>query len=240
MNNMLLVALDVDAPEKAIVLSEKLKGHVGGFKVGSQLFTLGGPDVVRAIGPTFLDLKFHDIPNTVAGAAKAAAQLGVRMFNVHCLGGSKMMKAARTAMDEVFNSTGTRPLILGVTILTSHDQASLAEVGIDPNLPIPQRVAKLAALAHKSGLDGVVCSPQEIEIVRSTVCDSGFLIVTPGIRRESDPADDQNRTMTVGEAVRRGASYLVVGRPIIAQLDPVAAADAIAEEILTAWAGTNV
>lgn len=221
--DQILVALDVDSPEKAIALAERLREHVGGFKIGHELFTTGGPEVVRKVGPTFLDLKYHDIPKTVAGAAKAACGLGVKMFNVHCLGGPKMMRAAADAVsDYADNHGGQRPLVIGVTILTSHDRASLDEIGIRPGSSMHKIVRDLACMAQDAGLDGVVCSPRETLVVREAI--PNFVVVTPGIRSESDAADDQLRTMSAKEAIGEGATYIVVGRPIIAQPDPVAAA----------------
>lgn len=230
----LLVALDVDSPSTAVALSHQLRGSVGGHKVGSRLFTLGGPQVVNAVGTSFLDLKYHDIPNTVAQSSDAAAQLGVMMFNVHCLGGFDMMKASRTALDERERNSGIkRPRVIGVTILTSHDRASLDRLKISPNATIPEIVAELSVMAKEAGLDGVVCSPQEIEVVRKA-CGDDFLIVTPGIRKSTDKPDDQKRTMTAAEAVKTGATYIVVGRPIIVQPDPKAAADQIVAEMAQA------
>lgn len=229
----ILVALDFPSLSKAAAIANPLRGKVG-FKVGMELNTAAGtPAVVAEIGEdVFLDLKFHDIPNTVAGAVKAAAQHRVRMLNVHCLGGKAMMKAARTAVGEIFVKTNSyRPLIIGVTILTSHDRTSLDAIGIDPFLPMQEIVKKLTILAMESGLDGVVSSPKEIATIRRTVCDDGFIIVTPGIRKSTDPPDDQKRTLSAREAIDLGASYLVIGRPITQAANPVEAAEQFIAEI---------
>lgn len=232
-DSKIIVAMDFSDIVAASRVAGPLLGKVK-FKVGLQLCTsVGTPQVISSFGSdVFLDLKFHDIPNTVHGAVEAAASLGVWMFNVHCLGGREMMRAARQAADETFAKTKDyRPLIIGVTILTSHDRKSLDQINIDPNLSTEKIVESLAVLALESGLDGVVCSPREIEVVRKTVCDDGFLIVTPGIRKKNAPADDQKRTMTASEAMNLGASYLVIGRPIAQVADPLAAAEEFIEEI---------
>lgn len=229
----ILVALDVPSLDKASAIAKPLRDKVG-FKVGMELNTAAGtPSVIEAIGrDVLLDLKFHDIPNTVAGAVKAAALHQVRMLNVHCLGGKAMMAAARAAANQVFVETKTyRPLVIGVTILTSHDRASLTSIGIDPNLSMEEIVRKLAILASESGLNGVVCSPKEIVMVKRTVRDEGFIVVTPGIRKNTDPPDDQKRTMSAREAIDLGASYLVIGRPITQAADPVEAAEQFIAEI---------
>jgi len=229
----ILVALDFPSLDKASAVARPLRGKTG-FKVGMELNTAAGtPAVVKEVGEdVFLDLKFHDIPNTVAGAVRAAAMHRVRILNVHCLGGQTMMEAARSAANEVFVTTKNyRPLVIGVTILTSHDRASLATIGIDPSLSMEEIVRKLTILAIESGLDGVVCSPKEITVVRKTACDEGFVIVTPGIRKSADPADDQKRTMSAREAIDLGASYLVIGRPIAQAADPVEAAEQFIAEI---------
>jgi orotidine-5'-phosphate decarboxylase len=229
----IFVALDFPSLEKASALASALGDKVG-FKVGLELnIAAGTPAVIEAIGRNvFLDLKLHDIPNTVAGAVKAAAQHRVKMLNLHCLGDKPMMEAARSAADQVFVETGNyRPLILGVTILTSHDRAGLTRIGIDPNLSMEKIVEKLTILAVESGLDGVVCSPREIVNVRSVVCEDGFIVVTPGIRRKTDPADDQKRTMSATEAIHAGASFLVIGRPITQAADPVGAAEEFIAEV---------
>jgi orotidine-5'-phosphate decarboxylase len=232
--NPLVVALDVASPDQALSLVERLRGVAGMFKVGKQLFTAAGPEIVRkiiAMGEhVFLDLKFHDIPNTVAMAGVEAARLGVSVFNVHAMGGSKMMRAVNEAVTETAERERiTRPLILGVTVLTSHTQDSLIEVGIDRKLE--DQVINLAKLCEASGLDGVVASPLEIATIRSAVEDSGFVILTPGVRPAGASLDDQSRVMTPTEAILAGANFLVIGRPITAANDPVAATRKILDEI---------
>jgi orotidine-5'-phosphate decarboxylase len=245
-----LVALDVPTAASALTLADRLRGAVAGFKIGSQLFTAAGPSVVRALvdrgDRVFLDLKFHDIPNTVAGAVASAADLGVWMVNVHATGGKAMLEAARRAVE----ARPDRPRILAVTVLTSLDAAGLHEVGVGAT-PLDQ-VVRLARLARESGLDGVVASPLETAAVR-TACGSDFLVVTPGIRGATgaagapDPrargdsvgvpgpgADDQKRTLGPAEAIRAGSSYLVVGRPITGAPDPRAAAERIGDQIRAA------
>lgn len=216
--NPLIVALDVDSLQEARVLVKKLKKDVECFKIGSVLFTAEGPDVVRMVqdegGKVFLDLKFHDIPNTVAKACEAAARLGVFLLNVHASGGEEMMRAAcRGAV-----LAPTR--IIGVTVLTSHS----SEAGMD------SRVVALARLCKKSGLAGVVCSPEEIADVRMA-CGKNFLIVTPGIRQAGSSLDDQKRIATPAEAIRRGADYIVVGRPILEAKDPLKVVRSILETL---------
>jgi orotidine-5'-phosphate decarboxylase len=232
--NPLAVALDVASPDQALSLVERLRGVAGMFKVGKQLFTAAGPEIVRkiiAMGEhVFLDLKFHDIPNTAAMAGVEAARLGVSVFNVHSMGGSKMMRAVNEAVTETAERERiTRPLILGVTVLTSHNQDSLKEVGIDRKLE--DEVVNLAKLCVASGLDGVVASPLEIAPIRSAVEDSGFVILTPGVRPAGASLDDQSRVMTPAEAILAGANFLVIGRPITAATDPVAASRKILDEI---------
>ncbi|MGH9801942.1 MAG: orotidine-5'-phosphate decarboxylase, partial [Blastocatellia bacterium] len=214
--NPIVVALDVDSAEQALSLVERLRGSVGMFKVGKQLFTVAGPDIVRRIigigEQVFLDLKFHDIPNTVAKAGIEAARLGISIFNVHAMGGSKMMRAVAESVNEAAEREGiARPLILGVTILTSHTQESLNEVGIERNLK--DEVVALAQLCEKSGINGVIASPQEIVPIRKAVDNPGFVILTPGVRPAGAALDDQSRVMTPGEAIKAGANFLVVGRP---------------------------
>jgi orotidine-5'-phosphate decarboxylase len=232
--NPLVVALDVDSPDQALSLVERLRGVAGMFKVGKQLFTTAGPDVVRkiiAMGErVFLDLKFHDIPNTVAMAGVEASRLGVSIFNVHAMGGSKMMQAVTKAVTETAERERiARPLILGVTVLTSHTQDSLKEVGIERELK--DEVVSLARLCEASGLDGVVASPLEIAPIRSAIKNPGFVILTPGVRPAGAALNDQSRVMAPAEALRAGANFLVIGRPITAADDPVAAASKILEEI---------
>jgi orotidine-5'-phosphate decarboxylase len=228
----LLVALDVDTVAQARALADRLRGAVGGFKVGSRLFTSEGPAFVEELASrgdrVFLDLKFHDIPSTVAGAMTAATRLGVWMVNVHASGGSAMMRAARAAADEeAARRSRPAPLVIAVTMLTSLDQGTLAEIGLDAT--VAAQVERLAALTEAAGLDGVVASPQEIAIVRRSR-GPRFAIVTPGIRGAGDATGDQSRTLSAADALAAGASYLVVGRPIIAAADPRAAAERIAAE----------
>lgn len=233
--NPILVALDVPTAAEAFAVADTLRGAVGGYKIGSQLFTAAGPDIVRTFvdrgDRVFLDLKFHDIPNTVAGAVSAATELGVWMVNVHASGGAAMLAAARRAADETSARTGRKaPLVIAVTVLTSMDAATLAGVGVQ-STPLDQ-VLRLATLAQKSGLDGVVASPQEIAAIRSA-CGPEFAIVTPGIRGGSATSgpDDQHRTSTPAGAVSAGSSHLVIGRPITAASDPRASALAILDEV---------
>ena len=228
----LLVALDVDTVAEARAMADRLRGAVGGFKIGSRLFTSEGPAFVEELASNgdrvFLDLKFHDIPNTVAGAIAAATRLGVWMVNVHASGGSAMMRAARAAADdEAARRSRPAPLVIAVTMLTSLDQAALSEIGLGES--VAAQVERLAALTEAAGLDGVVASPQEIAIIRRAR-GPRFAIVTPGIRGAGDVRGDQSRTLSAAEALAAGASYLVVGRPIIADDDPRAAARRIAAE----------
>lgn len=218
------VALDVPSAQEAVALAETLRPHVGGFKVGLELFVAAGPQIIEQIGApdVFLDLKFHDIPNTAAGAARSAARLGTMMFNLHCLGGLDMMRAAADAAREE-NATSK---IIGVTVLTSHDQPSLARLGLDDE---PETIVRrLALLAREAGLDGVVCSAREIAAVCAE-CGDDFLLVTPGIRPTGGELGDQKRTMTPREALDAGASWLVIGRPITAAPDPIEAARRVLE-----------
>jgi orotidine-5'-phosphate decarboxylase len=230
----LIVALDVDSSGKAFELFDQLRENVGMFKIGSQLFTAAGPDLVRRIigrgGRVFLDLKFHDIPNTVAAAAMEATRLGVSIFNVHASGGSEMMKRTAASVREVTEHEGLlKPKVIAVTVLTSLADDDLNEIGFAGSLQ--PTVLKLAQLAEDCGLDGVVASPREIQIVRQRVGAGNFLIVTPGIRAERRPEDDQRRVMTAADAIRAGADYIVVGRPILSVPDPLEAAESIVEQI---------
>ena len=233
--DQLLIALDVETAARAVALADTLDGVAGGFKIGSRLFTAEGPDIVRTLverrARVFLDLKFHDIPHTVATAVAAATTLGVWMVNVHASGGARMMQAARDAAHDTAARRGQPPpLVIAVTVLTSMNAASLAETGVER--PMLDQVLRLAELTQAAGLDGVVASPQETAPIRRT-CGPSFAIVTPGIRGGGAAAgqnDDQERTMTAAEAVAAGATYLVVGRPIIAAADPRAAAEDIGRE----------
>ncbi len=230
--DQLLVALDVDTAADARRLAESLRGVAGGFKIGSRLFTSHGPAIVEELAArgdrVFLDLKFHDIPNTVAGAVTAATRLGAWMVNVHASGGAVMMKAARDAADdEAARTSRTAPLVIAVTMLTSLSDGMMGEIGFAGG--IADQVARLAALAQSAGLDGVVASPHEIALIRQR-CGDAFAIVTPGIRGAGDAVGDQSRTLSAAQALAAGATYLVVGRPIIAAVDPRAAAERIAAE----------
>lgn len=217
LHESVLVALDVPTKERALALANQLEDHVGGFKIGLELFCACGPQIVEEIGPSrvFLDLKYHDIPNTVASVSKVAARMGTMIFNVHCLGGFDMMRCAV----EAAKSENPDSKVIGVTVLTSHDSASLLNIGI--NESPRQAVVRLAELAQKAGLDGVVCSALEILPVRAH-CGDDFLLVTPGIRPKNAAIGDQKRVLTPAEALKAGANYLVVGRPITGAPDPVA------------------
>jgi orotidine-5'-phosphate decarboxylase len=226
----LLVALDVDTAAEALAHVHRLRGVVGGFKIGSRLFTSEGPALVETFAArgdrVFLDLKFHDIPQTVAGAVAAATRLGVWMVNVHAAGGSAMMRAAREAAhEEAGRRSQPAPLVIAVTMLTSLSEPMLNGIGMSGTMGA--QVRRLATLARAAGLDGVVASPQEISLVRAA-CGLDFKIVTPGIRGPEDPQDDQSRTMSASEALTAGADFLVVGRPIMTAADPRAAAERIA------------
>ncbi len=229
----IIFALDVEHFADAQRWINLLKGRIGFFKVGKQLFTHAGPkvvDMIRQKGQkVFLDLKYHDIPNTVARAGEEATKLNVSMFNLHALGGIEMMKKTVEASQTMAKSLGVpKPVILAVTILTSMDENALMEVGIQH--PVLEEVGRLASLAAKAGVDGVVASPQEIGIIRER-CGEKFLIVTPGIRAPSDKKDDQKRTLSPKEAISAGANYLVIGRPIKEAKDPLEAVQKIIEDI---------
>jgi orotidine-5'-phosphate decarboxylase len=232
-NEKLIVALDVDTAEKALELVDQLREVAGMFKIGSTLFTAVGPQIVKEIiasgSRVFLDLKFHDIPHQVAGAARSAAELGVSLFTVHASGGPEMMKRAAEAVAEVAERTGApRAAVLAISVLTSVDSAILAQIGVTESPA--ESVVRLVKLAKASGVDGVVASPQEVAAIRSAIADPNFLVVTPGIR-PARTEDDQRRVATPEAALAAGASYLVVGRPITAAPDPHAAARAIAAEM---------
>ena len=231
----LLVALDVESGDRAMQLVTALRGLAGGFKVGNRLFTSEGPALVRGIAESgarvFLDLKYHDIPNTVEQAVEAAVGTGAWMINVHASGGTAMMQAAaRAARDTSAKLGRAAPLMIGVTVLTSMDQDALRAVGVER--PVIDQVIALARLTQQAGLQGVVASAQETSAIRRA-CGPDFQIVTPGIRGASAGTErnDQSRTMGPAEAITAGASYIVVGRPIIAAEDPRAAAEAIVEEL---------
>lgn len=226
-----IFALDVSSMAEIDKWAAALSGKVGMFKIGKQLFTACGPEAVRMIrkhgGEVFLDLKYHDIPNTVAMATLEAARLGAKLSNLHALGGYEMM--ART-MDSLHkeNKGACQTKVLAVTILTSSTEETLRGIGIEHS--VADMVVRLAKLAKAAGVDGVVASPHEVALIREA-CGSDFLIVTPGVRPTFASADDQKRIMTPAEAVGQGADYLVIGRPIAAAPDPVKAAELIAEEI---------
>ena len=233
MENPIIVALDLPSPQKALKIAEELAPVVGAFKVGKQLFISGGPDVLRKLRATgakvFLDLKLHDIPNTVAKAVMAATDLGVQMTTVHAAGGSAMLAAAGNAAHEQAAMLRSEPpLVLAVTVLTSMDDGDLAELGIEGGAQ--EHVLRLAKLAIGAGLKGLVCSPQEIELLRAELGEE-VQLVTPGIRPESAKSDDQKRTMTPSEAIKAGANWLVIGRPITGAADPKAAAIGILHSI---------
>jgi len=228
----IIFALDVNGLPEIDRYAEMLSDKVDMFKVGKELFTSCGPEAVRAVkrhgGQVFLDLKYHDIPNTVAKAMLEAARLGVQLTNLHALGGAEMMETAASAVRREFGDE--RPRLLAVTILTSSTAETLRGVGIEH--PVQEMVVRLARLAQEAGMDGVVASPLEIAMIRKA-CGPDFLIVTPGVRPSFSAADDQKRIMTPAEAVEAGADYLVIGRPIAKASDPTVAADLIADEILT-------
>jgi orotidine-5'-phosphate decarboxylase len=234
MSDRLIVALDVETASEARRLVSGLRGMVGMYKIGSQLFTAAGPALVREIinsgERVFLDLKFHDIPNTVACAGVEAARLGVSIFNVHAAGGSEMMGHAADVVAECAVSEGlARPLIIAVTVLTSANAATLSEAG--HSLKPDELVSRLALLAEASGLDGVVASPREVAIVRAVVTKPNFLVVTPGVRPAGAALFDQKRVMSPREAIIAGADYIVVGRPILDAPDPARAAQQIIDEL---------
>jgi orotidine-5'-phosphate decarboxylase len=228
----LIVALDFDTAESAAQMTDKLRGHAGMFKVGMEAFTSEGPMLARYLVDSgekvFLDLKFMDIPNTVRGACRAAAKMGVTLLNVHALGGRKMLRAAAEGAAEGASAGRPRPLVLAVTILTSLAAEDLDELGISG--PPESAVLRMARLAQSEGLDGVVASAKEVSAIRRE-CGADFVIVTPGIRPAGAAANDQSRTATPKSALDAGADYLVIGRPITAAPDPAAAAKAILEEM---------
>jgi len=229
-SNPIFVALDVPTAEQALALARQLAPVVGGFKVGAELFTAAGPAIVRelrALGAeVFLDLKYHDIPNTVARAVAAAVRLGVGMLTIHTSGGLAMMQAAEEAARATSLQAGQDrvPLVLGVTVLTSMDTQELARVGVGAS--VGHQVERLATLAKEAGLRGLVCSPLELAMLR-TLLPRNFQLVTPGIRGPEDALGDQKRVLSAREAMDAGANYLVIGRPICAAPDPRAAAEKI-------------
>jgi orotidine-5'-phosphate decarboxylase len=229
MRNPIIAALDVPAAERALKLAKEIAPVVGGFKIGSELFTNAGPDIVKKIRATgasvFLDLKFHDIPNTVAKAVASATRLHVQMLTIHTSGGLEMMHAAEASAQETANQAGLNtPLVLGVTVLTSSDSHMLVEIGCASN--VSAQVERLANLAVKAGLRGLVCSPLDIADLRQ-ILPAHVQLVTPGIRTGAEKADDQKRTLTPREAIDAGANWLVIGRPIYAAENPRAAAERI-------------
>jgi orotidine-5'-phosphate decarboxylase len=229
MQNPIIAALDVPTVQQALELAQQLAPVVGAFKIGKELFTSAGPDIVRRVRDTgasvFIDLKFHDIPNTVAKAVAAAVRLDVQMLTIHASGGSEMMRAAEQAAQQTAAQLGRpAPLVLGVTVLTSQDSNTLAELGGETD--VAKQVERLALLAAKSGLRGLVCSPLEIVALRR-ILPPQMQLVTPGIRTGAEKADDQKRTLTPREAINAGASWLVIGRPITAAANPRASAESI-------------
>jgi orotidine-5'-phosphate decarboxylase len=234
MRNPIIAALDVPTPDAALKLAAAVAPAVGAFKIGKELFVAAGPDIVRHIRQTgaavFLDLKFHDIPNTVAKAVEAAVRLDVQMLTVHAGGGPAMLKAAETAAQETARSLNRpAPLVLAVTVLTSLESADLAAVGADDH--VGRQVERLAKLAAASGVRGLVCSPLELARLRQ-ILPGDMQFVTPGIRPEGSGGDDQKRTLTPRQALDAGATWLVIGRPIYAAADPRSAAEAIRSSLL--------
>jgi orotidine-5'-phosphate decarboxylase len=234
LRNPIFCAVDTTEVSAATSLAAKVGDCVGGLKLGLEFFTANGlkgvQQVQKASGlPIFLDLKFHDIPNTVAGAVRSACQLGVAMLTIHTAGGRAMMEAAaKAATDAAHEFPKPRPIIIGVTVLTSMDDADLAATGVPS--PVADQVRRLAALAKDSGLDGIVCSPLEAEMLRADLGPT-FKLITPGVRPIWSAANDQKRFMSPADALKAGADYLVIGRPITAAPDPSAAATRIAAEI---------
>lgn len=229
MRNPIIVALDVPTAEQALQLARDVAPAVGAFKIGSELFTAAGPDIIRRVRDTgaavFLDLKFHDIPNTVAKAVASAVRLDVQMLTLHSCGGSEMMRAAEESAQRTASQSGRNaPLVLGVTALTSHDSNTLSQIGCESN--VGKQVERLAQLAVQAGLRGLVCSPLEIVGLRQILREQ-IQLVTPGIRTGAEKADDQKRTLTPREALDAGANWLVIGRPIYAAENPRASAEDI-------------
>jgi len=225
----IVVAMDFNSAEQCLLMAKRLSPEYCRLKVGKELFTACGPKIVEQLMglgfEIFLDLKFHDIPNTTSKAVKAAAELGVWMVNVHASGGERMMVAARNILEQ---TSGKRPLLIAVTVLTSMEAADLSAIGIEQSPE--EQVMRLARLTHNCGLDGIVCSAQEVTLMRSTF-GKEFCLVTPGIRLESSIADDQRRTLTPAAAIAAGSSYLVIGRPITQSSDPVATCQSIIQSL---------
>ena len=233
MQNPIIAALDVPTAEAALKLAQQIAPAVGAFKIGSELFTASGPDIVRRIRDTgaavFLDLKFHDIPNTVAKAVASVTRLDIQMLTVHTSGALEMMRAAEEAAQKTaLQSNRNAPLVLGVTVLTSMDGNALSEIGCDTS--VGKQVERLAILAVKAGLRGLVCSPLEITALRQ-ILPAHIQLVTPGIRTGAEKADDQKRTLSPREALTAGANWLVIGRPIYAAENPRVAAEKILSSI---------
>lgn len=228
----LIVALDTESLEDAENIVKRLSAKVKFFKIGSQLFSASGPEAVKMVkakgAEVFLDLKFHDIPNTVAQAALSAIRIGVSMFNVHALGGEAMLSSLMQAISKEIKQLKSKPIVLGVTVLTSMDRQQLNGIGILRS--VKNEVIHLAKLCKRCGLDGVVCSGKEIKLLRRVLGDD-FILVVPGIRPETAEADDQKRIVTPAEASLWGADYIVVGRPITKSSDPLKAAENILKEI---------
>lgn len=230
----LILALDQDDPKEAIRLVDQLSGRIKTFKIGSILFTVAGHPLIHEIqkrgAGVFLDLKFHDIPNTVAGAALQATRLGVQMLTLHTLGGREMMrKAVETVREAALREHIPAPLLLGVTILTSVDQTTLQETLSTPS-SIEEMVVHLARVADEAGMDGAVASPQELRLLRKDL-PSPFRLVTPGIRLSSGEHQDQRRVATPRQAIEAGADYIVIGRPILESKDPIGTIEAILKEM---------
>ena len=233
MQNPIIAALDVPTTEQALKLAKEIAPVVGAFKIGGELFTSAGPDIVRRVrdmgAAVFLDLKFHDIPNTVAKAVASATRLDVQMLTIHTSGGLEMMRAAEeSAQQTALQSGRNAPLVLGVTVLTSMDGNALSEIGCEPN--VGRHVERLANLAVQAGLRGLVCSPLEIAALRQ-ILPGKIQLVTPGIRTGTEKADDQKRTLTPREALNAGANWLVIGRPIYAAENPRMAAEKILKSL---------
>ena len=229
LNPRIIVAMDFDNADQCLAMANRLSPNDCRLKVGKELFTACGPKIVEQLMQLgfsiFLDLKFHDIPNTTTKAVKAAAELGVWMVNVHASGGRRMMESARNILEQ---RVGHKPLLIAVTVLTSMEENDLLEIGIDRNPE--EQVMTLARLTHSSGLDGIVCSAQEAQVMRREF-GKDFCLVTPGIRLESSPADDQRRTLTPAAAITAGSNFLVIGRPITNSLNPVETCSSIIQTL---------